>query len=273
VRTSGVLRFARVVAGSMVCLGAIMVTGGAAGSAAAHPSHVGTESRHPGGGLTRDAARIGKGILKFDNVVQQATLTLPPPPCTGSQPNCQWMLFMNEPRVDGKPVVGMVTGTSGVLTLKYPPFCGIIQVDALIGPSPWVFESGLTHVIAGCKPPPSTTATPPTTTTSPVPPKVSSSNSVPPQVSSSSTIPNGSSALPFTAATSTTPIVNGASQLPFTGADVKLLAILGSLLILVGGLLLTTVESRRRALTRGMMIKLDQVKDGANKTSSWFLGR
>jgi hypothetical protein len=92
-------------------------------------------------------------------------------------------------------------------------------------------------------------------------------------VSTPSSIPTGSSALPFTAATSTTPIANGSSQLPFTGVDVKLLMILGSLLILVGGLLITTVESRRRTLARASSIKLDRVKYGASKTSSWFLGR
>jgi hypothetical protein len=49
------------------------------------------------------------------------------------------------------------------------------------------------------------------------------------------------------------------------------LIILGVGLMLLGGLLLSTVESRRRMLRRAEAITLD-VKDGARKTSSWFLG-
>jgi hypothetical protein len=60
--------------------------------------------------------------------------------------------------------------------------------------------------------------------------------------------------------------------LPFTGADLRPLVLLGSMMIILGGFLLSTVESRRRMLRRASAIKLDQVKDGARKTSSWFLG-
>ena len=96
---------------------------------------------------------------------------------------------------------------------------------------------------------------------------------VPPQVSSSSTTPTSSSALPFTADTTATTIAHGSSQLPYTGASVKSLVFLGSLLILIGGLLLTTVEFRRRARSRVALLNLDQVKVGARKTSDWFLGQ
>ena len=50
------------------------------------------------------------------------------------------------------------------------------------------------------------------------------------------------------------------------------MAYLGSLLILIGGLLLLTVESRRRALARATVVRLDQVKKGARKTGYWFFG-
>ena len=88
------------------------------------------------------------------------------------------------------------------------------------------------------------------------------------------------SALPFTnVSTTTTPqavaaasITPAASQLPFTGADLRPLIILGSAMILLGGFLLSTVESRRRTLRRASAIRLDHVKDGAQRASSWFLG-
>jgi hypothetical protein len=88
-------------------------------------------------------------------------------------------------------------------------------------------------------------------------------------------------ALPFTGATSTSTTTVGeeaakstapAAQLPFTGADLRPLVLLGTMMIILGGFLLSTVESRRRMLRRASAIKLDQVKDGARKTSSWFLG-
>jgi hypothetical protein len=62
------------------------------------------------------------------------------------------------------------------------------------------------------------------------------------------------------------------AQLPFTGANLKPLVILGVGLMMLGGLLLTTVESRRRLLQRAGAVRLGSVKDGARRTSSWFLG-
>ena len=50
------------------------------------------------------------------------------------------------------------------------------------------------------------------------------------------------------------------------------LAYLGSLLILIGGLILLTVESRRRALARATVVRLDQLKKGVRKTGYWFFG-
>ena len=165
---------------------------------------------------------------------------------------------MNLPKEPGMPVAGQVTGTSGVLALDYPNYCGYFQVDVLIGPSPWMIVSGVRHPDFACVPPTTTTTT---TTTTPV---VVSSTTVPPNVASSTTVPNGSSSVPFTATSGTTT----PSQLPFTGMEIKPLAILGGLLILIGGMVLTTVESRRRLLLRAT----GPVKSGARKTSSWLLG-
>ena len=90
------------------------------------------------------------------------------------------------------------------------------------------------------------------------------------------TIPNGSSALPFTDAvtSSTSPkTANGSNQLPYTGAPVQLLLLLGLTLLLLGGVLLTSLETRRRMLRRAAAVRVEDVKDGADRMSSWFLGR
>jgi hypothetical protein len=43
--------------------------------------------------------------------------------------------------------------------------------------------------------------------------------------------------------------------------------------MLVGGALLVSVESRRRMLLRVRAVKVDDLKDGTDKMTSWFLGR
>jgi hypothetical protein len=48
--------------------------------------------------------------------------------------------------------------------------------------------------------------------------------------------------------------------------------LLGAALVLFGGMLLSTVESRRRALRRASAIRLEHVKEGTRRTSNWFLG-
>ena len=297
-RVTRAYRIARLVAGMIMCLGAVMVTGGVAASAAPHasralkvsPGHFGKGSV---GSSKADSATASLPVPKFNDSTLTVSLTIPTLACSPMHPDCEWMLFMNEPREPGRPTVGMITGTSGTLTLPYPHYCGYVQADSLIGPAPWTYVSGVTHLTFGCIPPTtttttststtttsttsttttSTTSTTTTTTTRPA----ATSTTVPPNVAASSTIPNGNSVLPFTAAitsnaSTTTTIANGSSQLPFTGVDIKALVLLGSLLILVGGLLLTTVESRRRALARATTVTLDQAKVSARKTSSWFLG-
>jgi len=282
-RVTRVYKVARLAACTMISFGAVMVSGGIAGSAptkaahvrsSTHPDAGGPATQHGGGEAVHDkwsGSRHPHPV--FDDQLRKVTFTVPTPACQPSDPNCQWMLFMNLPKEPGQPVVAVVTGSSGVLTLDYPDYCGWIQADVLIGPTTWVFVSGARHPDFNCVPPTTTT----TTTTKPTPatttpPAVASSTTEPPEVASSSTVPNGSSAIPFTSSSSTTTIANGSAQLPFTGADLKLLVILGGLLILIGGMLLTTVESRRRALRRATVDTMDQVKSGARKTSSWFLG-
>jgi hypothetical protein len=247
-----------------------MVTAGAAWSAPRHDAQLSARATHHD---VQPSVRSTHSVLRFDVTAGMAELTIPTPPCPVSNVHCQWMLLINEPMVPGEPIVGSVTGTSGVLALTFPNFCGVIQADSLIGPAPWTPTHGLRHRINTC-------TTPTTTTTTTKPAVISTTTTTkPPVVSAASTTPT-TSALPFTMATSASPTTTpghvaatpAAAQLPFTGLDIKPLVLLGSALILFGGLLLTTVESRRRALQRAAAIRLEDVREGTRKASSWFLG-
>ena len=291
-RVSGTYRLLAVLAMTLVAIGAALISAGEAWSAPV------VHYRYP--------------VLRISAANQQAQLRIPVPACPTSNPDCVWMLFVNEPNAPGQPVVGMVTGTSGVLTVAFPDYCGLIQADALIGPAPWVLKRGVHRVIDGCTDPTTTTTTssttttstepptttttssttttstePPTTTTSTEPPttttSTSTSTSVPPNVAAgnggtSTTTTVKPSSLPFTGSGSNGSGGSGgtgatAAQLPFTGSNLKPLIILGSLMVLIGLFLLSTVESRRRTLRRAAAINLAPVKDGVRRTSSWFLGQ
>ena len=225
-------------------------------------------------------------VLLFDNAAGVAKLVIPTPSCSAAIPNCHWMLYMNLPLLPHQPRVGIVIGTHGVLVLPLPKFCGVIQADALVGPlsnpATWVYKVGIRERVHTCGYPTTTTTT--TTTTRPDPttttttrPRSTTTTTVAPKVaataSSDPATTATTAALPFTEATSTSSTQPATAQLPFTGLDFKPLAILGSALVILGGLMLSTVESRRRMLQRATAIKLDDVKDGARRTSSWFLGQ
>ena len=87
--------------------------------------------------------------------------------CPKTEPFCEWQLFVDEPDIPSQTVVGTATGTSGILTVNYPKnFCGVIQADAIVGPSPWLYQFGHRKMIKtgkSCNGPPPTT----TTTTTP----------------------------------------------------------------------------------------------------------
>jgi len=79
-------------------------------------------------------------------------------------PVCNWQLFVDEPDA-GKTVVGVATGTQGVLTVDYPSdFCGVLQADVSLNGD---YVKGNRHTVDNCTPPTTTTTTtaPPTTTT------------------------------------------------------------------------------------------------------------
>jgi hypothetical protein len=266
---SGLYRAVAVAALALLALGSALVSAGAAWS----------------------APRPSMPYLTYNSAQQALQLRIPTPVCPRSTLDCQWMLWVNEPQLAGKPFVGAVTGTSGTLSVDVPNFCGTVQADALRGPAPWKFVEGIRRHLDSCMPTTTTTggANPSTTTTTTVPPTTTTtvaptttSTTVAPTTTSTAAVKGAAaaaSALPFTdVSTTTTPeavaaaSVTPASQLPFTGADLRPLIILGSAMILLGGFLLSTVESRRRTLRRASAIRLDHVKDSAHRASSWFLG-
>jgi hypothetical protein len=89
--------------------------------------------------------------VKFVDQARMVTLTIPTPACKHSAhaASCVWKLFVDEPDVPGQPVVGAVSGTSGVLSVPYPTLCGVLQADALVGAPPRK-AVGYRHVINAC---------------------------------------------------------------------------------------------------------------------------
>jgi hypothetical protein len=43
--------------------------------------------------------------------------------------------------------------------------------------------------------------------------------------------------------------------------------------MLLGGALLTSLETRRRMMRRAVSVRVEDLKDGADRMTSWFLGR
>jgi len=225
----------------VVALGAGLVT---AGAATASPGHL----HYP--------------VLRIDNALHQVQLTIPTPACPPSDAGCQWMLYVGEPLVTGKPTVAVVTGTSGRLTLPFPAFCGILQADALLGPAPWTRQAGTRKKISTC-------------------PGTAPGGSTTPGVDGGT--PGGNpSALPFITAgepqapASAVQAADAAgapvAQLPFTGLDVEPLAATGWGLVLAGGLLLVPVGLRRRLRARAAAVGVADWRDGVRRTGMWFFG-
>jgi hypothetical protein len=99
-------------------------------------------------------AHIQFAHIQFADQARMVMLTIPTPACRHSSETtapCNWELFVDEPFAPGQPVVGAVSGSSGVLSVPYPSFCGVLQADALVG-SPPRREVGYRHVINTCDP-------------------------------------------------------------------------------------------------------------------------
>lgn len=194
--------------------------------------------------------------LAFDAPQQQATLVVPASACPASDPHCEWMLFMNAPLVPNAPVIGEVTGTAGTLTIPYPSdFCGVIQVDALIGRAPfvgaaaWTYRTGMRTAISTCQPGSgggNTGGSGGNTGASGGNTGGSGGNTG--GAGGTGTAGSQLTSLPFTGGLSTTSTSGGSTgtstkQLPFTGADLPpiLITAAGSLVV---GLLLLGADER-----------------------------
>ncbi|HEX7442814.1 MAG TPA: hypothetical protein VF320_02945 [Acidimicrobiales bacterium] len=158
------------------------------------------------------------------------------------------MLFFNEPATGA--VVGTATGTSGTLTIAYPrDFCGVIQADALIGPAPWRSKVGHQRTIqtaASC---------------SPAQLPFNGGNRA-------LRTEAGTAALASAGNPSQLPFDGNLTQLPFTGMDVKPLTILGVTLTMLGILLVTDFEQRRRT----MRLTAASAKRATSVAGRWFFG-
>jgi hypothetical protein len=266
-------RWLAVAASMMVALGSMLVIEGTA-SAATPVAHF--------------------PVIRFWNAYERVTLDVPARAwCPKSKPKCVWELFVNEPDIPAQTVVGIATGTSGVLMVDYPAhFCGVLQADAIVGPSPWLLEYGHQKMIktgASCDPNTTTTTGVPTSTTKP---HSTSTTTTKPHSTTTTTKPKvhvvttTTVKLPFTSTTApaavaaTAATVNASTtsapataQLPFTGADVRPLAILGTLLIIFGIYILTTLEQRRRVFRRmSYSMRSGPAAGFATRTTRWFLG-
>jgi hypothetical protein len=151
------------------------------------------------------------GVFSF--TASQVTFAIPVPSCRTVKhaPACEWMLIVQEHDLAGAPVIGQDIGTSGVLVVSYPAFCGAIQADALVGtPAHWRQVIGHQRTIATCS-------------------SVGSTHSPPPASGLSVGGPGNS-----------TPVGPGGStllSLPFTGTPVEALLVGGLSMVGLGFLL------------------------------------
>jgi hypothetical protein len=227
-------------------------------------------------GTASAQSRVGATAqVTFWPSFHEVTLTVPSPPCPTSNPSCTWLLEVNEPDVPAQTVLGSATGNSGILTVTYPAdFCGVIQADALIGPSPWYLKYGHKDTVGSNCDTPVTSATPvtsPANTPSVVVPTSQLPYSA--TVATPTTVdPTTGTTAPATANQAVT-ATTVATQLPFTGVNVKPLALVGAALILAGLYVLTTIEQRRRALARvGASVRSNPVGVKTSRITRWFLG-
>ena len=227
-------------------------------------------------GVATAAPRPNKFVvLRIDPAARQVTLQVPTPSCGHGPPGCVWLLAVDQPSAPGDPQLGMVTGTSGLLTVTYPTsVCGVVQGDAEVAPVPtagseqWRYKVGH-RVDLPCPPGGPTTPDPTTTTTHPTGGSTSpTSTTGPPPTTRTASLPfsggsSSSAAGPTTHAVETAAI----TQLPFTGIDLPRLVLIGTALVLAGLLL----ASRRRSLRKLQVAALVQ-RERASRASRWFLG-
>ena len=75
------------------------------------------------------------------------------------------------------------------------------------------------------------------------------------------------------AADASTTTTKAVAELPFTGADIRPVAFVGVVLIMLGFYILTTLEQRRRAFRRmAYSMRSSPAAGVATRTTRWFLG-
>ena len=186
-------------------------------------------------------------VLSFSS--DRVTLTLPTQGCPLRRPNCEWMLFVNDPTT-GK-LIGTATGPGAAtgsasavgVTVALPAcFDGVVQADALIGPSPW-------RKVVGRK------ATVQTSASCTLPFTASNAGA------------DGAAASPGSA-----PAVAKLAQLPFTGIDIKPLTLLGVSLTVLGLLMATDFDQRRKKPRRSKRRTWSETVVQAGAVARWLLG-
>ena len=250
-----------------------------------------------GAGTAGAAMRTGHyAKIKFYTHSRVVTMLVPAQCPNVRAAPCVWMLYVNEPETPAQTVVGTQSaapGAKAVLQVKYPSdFCGVIQADVVVGPSPWLFETGRVRQVNTYQPTgkghnttmaycPTTPTTPGGGTTPPKPPGQGNGQgsgqggnaqaSALPFTATTTASGSGSGASGTDAAAGSTAATDGPSSLPFTGVDLKPLIFVGVVLILFGVFILSSLEQRRRALRRIG----NAVNTGAgysSRASHWFLG-
>ncbi len=176
-----------------------------------------------------------------------ATLQIPDPPCPTTEMNCVWKFFLNEPKVSVD--VSTVYGTSGTLTIDYPPnFCDIIQADAYIGPTangPWTPQRGWQRKVSDLNPDctPVAPPVPAPAPVQPVPPDGTQTSPAPvtpppviPQTQAASVAPVAA-AVTTPSTTTVPPVVKASTQpstLPFTGINLMPFVLAGVTCVALG---------------------------------------
>ncbi len=222
-------------------LGAGIVAGGSAGA-------------DPSSGAT----------LTFSSTQQLVLMDIPAGSCPSGGSTCTWMLYVNEPGRSGQPAVASVTGTSGTLSVPYPPdFCGVIQADALVGPGNWVYQTGARESIHTCPGP----VVPPNGGGGSTPTGGGTQSTTNSSTTYTSTVNDPTT---FTSATSagTSSATTAATTLPFTGVDISPLLLAGLAAVAIGVILVAEPRSVRRLrwLTEtGAARQLGSILD-------WFIG-
>lgn len=190
------------------------------------------------------AADPGHATITFDDAAKTVSLTIPTP-CdrtVGDSTSCEWVLATNV--VEDGSKLPLVAGSRAgqVLTAAYPPICGTLQADALVGGR---LEVGHQHAITNCAPPPTTTTTVPpvTTTTTTVPTPTATTNPPPPTTGPPVSSPPAATqpvtgTLQPAPAPPMTPTAAKIPVLPHTGAPVGGLLAAGLSLVGLGYVLL-----------------------------------